>query len=200
MNADERRFVNEASKNHYMTEDQFVKKITSLAKKILPDKYIPIQKANLYYQITLDNNLNVTINPKEPMRGQSAFQTDLCIFLKKDNFLLPKVVFEFKDGISTHDVITYSNKAKRHKQIYPYLRYGLISYNLSKIPKRFFIHNDGLDFYLAIEKHINNLEIVLKSLIEEEIRMSNILESTIFGDGDYDFFRTKIEISNFKKF
>ena len=31
---------------------------------------------------------------------------------------------EFKQGLSTHDVLTYSAKATRHKQVYPYLRYG----------------------------------------------------------------------------
>lgn len=180
-----------------MGEDQFVKKVTALVKEVLSDEYIPIQKANLYYQLTLDDKLNLTVDPKIPKRGQSAFQTDLCIFLKKNDLLLPKVVFEFKEYLSTHDVITYSHKANRHKQIYPYLRYGLISYEMDTIPKRFFIHNEGMDFYLTIKNHINNLENVLKSLIEEEVKISNILESTIFGDKKYDFYRTNIQFENF---
>ena len=183
-----------------MNEDQFVEKVTSLVKEILPDQYVPIQKANLYYQITVDNNLNVTVDPKNPKRGQSAFQTDLCIFLKKSVVLLPKVVFEFKSSLSTHDVITYSNKAKRHKQIYPYLRYGLISYNISKIPKRFFIHNEGIDFYLALKEHLSSLETVLRSVIEEEVKMSDVFEATIFSDKEYDFFRTNVEFKNFKEY
>ena len=81
---------------------------------------------------------------------------------------LSKVVFEFKSNITTHDVITYSNKARRNKQIYPCLRYGLISYNLSTIPKRFFIHNEGLDFYLTIKEHSNNLETVLKVWLKKK--------------------------------
>jgi len=182
-----------------MNEDQFVAQVTQIAKKILPEDYVPVQKANLYYQIIVDNNLDVKVNLKEPARGSSAFQTDLCIFLKKGDVLLPKVVFEFKNDISTHDVITYSNKARRHKQIYPYLRYGLISYSLSTIPKRFFIHNEGLDFYLTIKEHVNNLETVFKSLIEEEVEISNVLESTMFGHKKYDFFRTTIEFKNFKQ-
>ena len=182
-----------------MNEDKFVKRVTRLVKEVLPYKYIPVQKANLYYQITVDNNLNVTVDPKKPVRGRSAFQTDLCIFLKKGNVLLPKVVFEFKNSISTHDVITYSNKAKRHKQIYPYLRYGLISYDISKIPKRFFIHNEGLDFYLTIKEHIDNVEIVLRNLIKEEVKISDVLESTIYGDKEYDFFRTTIEFKNVRE-
>ena len=147
-----------------MKEDLFVEKVTKLVKKILPDKYIPIPKANLYYQITLDNNLELKVDPKKPKRGQSAFQTDLCIFLKRRDLLLPKVVMEFKESLSTHDVITYSNKAKRHKQVYPYLRYGLISYNISKISKKFFLHNESLDFYLTLGKYKKNPEKILEKL------------------------------------
>ena len=31
---------------------------------------------------------------------------------------IPRVVMEFKQGLSTHDVLTYSAKATRHKQVY----------------------------------------------------------------------------------
>ncbi|MGB5099609.1 MAG: hypothetical protein WBN94_03300 [Methanothrix sp.] len=109
---------------------------------------------------------------------------------------IPKVVIEFKNALSTHDVITYSNKARRHKQVYPYLRYGLISYNISKIPKRFFIHNEDLDFYLTLKDHADNLYTVLLDLIKQELKISDILEATIFGDRDYDYFRTNIEFKN----
>lgn len=182
-----------------MKEDKFVSEVTNMMKKILPTKYIPIQKANLYYQINVDNNLNITVDPtREPRRGQSAFQTDLCIFLKKKDILLPKVVLEFKDSLSTHDVITYSNKAKRHKQIYPYLRYGLISYNTTKISKKFFTHNEGLDFYLTTDKNVKSLKRVIAKLIRQEIKISNILESTIFRDVSYNFYRVKVEFKNYR--
>ena len=38
------------------------------------------RSASLYYQVTLDNNLATTVDIKRPRRGNSAFQTDLCIF------------------------------------------------------------------------------------------------------------------------
>jgi hypothetical protein len=56
-----------------------------------------------------------------------------------------------------------------------------------------------LDFFLTIKEHVNNLGTVLKSLIEEEVEISNVLESTIFGHKKYDFFRTNIEFKNFKQ-
>ncbi|MGA3198298.1 MAG: hypothetical protein ABSD89_02715 [Halobacteriota archaeon] len=118
-----------------------VENVTQLMRGVLPEQLVLQQNAHLYYQIVADNNLNIRADLKNPKRGDSAFQTDLCIFLKKNDILLPKMFFEFKGrDITTHDIITYSNKAKRHKQIYPYLRYGLISYERSVIPKRFFIH------------------------------------------------------------
>jgi len=184
-----------------MDEDRFVKRVADLLEGKLPNGCILQKNANLFYQITLDNFLKPMVHFDErPKRGHSAFQTDLCIFLQKDNGQeiqnIPKVVIEFKSGLSTHDIITYSNKARRHKQVYPYLRYGLISYNISTIPKRFFIHNEDLDFYLALKDHADNLETVLVSLIKQELEISDILEGTIFGDHDYNYFRTNIEFKN----
>jgi hypothetical protein len=84
----------------------------------------------LFYQLTLDNELNL-IPPVDqlpkPRKGQPAFQTDLCVFEeKKEDLFIPRVVMEFKGSITTHDVLTYSAKARKHKQVYPYLRYGII--------------------------------------------------------------------------
>lgn len=177
-------------------EDLYVNEVVRIAQEVLPDQYVVKPKANLYYQITIDNELNVVVDPKRPMRGKSAFQTDLCIFMKKDKLLVPRVAIEFKQHITTHDIITYSNKARRHKHVYPYLRYGLISYQISEIPKRFFIHNESLDFYLTLEHYKNSLPEVIKDLITEELKMSVVLESTIFGEKSCDFFRTKVEFKN----
>jgi hypothetical protein len=183
-------------------ENEFVNDIEEKLREKLPNNYILQKNANLFYQITLDNNLRPMVNfDEDPRRGHSAFQTDLCIFLQKYDGQkikkIPKVVIEFKNALSTHDVITYSNKARRHKQVYPYLRYGLISYNISKIPKRFFLHNEDLDFYLALKNHFHDRVAVLIDLINKELKISDILESTIFGDHDYDYFRTNIEFGNF---
>ena len=41
---------------------------------------------------------------------------------------IPLVVMKIKFGrFKTHDVLTYSAKALKHKEIYPCLRYGLVS-------------------------------------------------------------------------
>jgi hypothetical protein len=68
---------------------------------------------------------------------------------------------------------------------------------LSTIPKRFFVHNESLDFILATKEHTESLQRLLRRLIKEELKQSDDLESTIFGRKKHDFFRTRIEFGNF---
>ena len=173
-----------------MREFEFIGEVVQLLQEqqIPPEQYVVRMNTNLHYQIIADNYLNITADLKNPKRGDYAFQTDLCIFLKKEKSILqkqdilpPKIVFEFKEKLTSHDVITYSNKARRHKRIYPYLRYGIICYGLWSIPKRFFIHNKALDFCLATAEDPKFRLEMLRKLIEEELEISNMLESTIFG-------------------
>ena len=75
----------------------------------------------LLYRVTVNNRLKMTVKPHDPKRGQSAFETDLCVFetVGSEPVKIPRVVMEFKQGLSTHDVLTYSAKATRHKQGVP---------------------------------------------------------------------------------
>ena len=89
---------------------------------------------------------------------------------------------EFKTRASTHDVLTYSAKARRHKQIYPYLRYGLIIARKETIPKRFFVHNEALDFCVATAAFSRNrLPMVIAKIVKREIDTSRALEQIAFG-------------------
>jgi hypothetical protein len=83
---------------------------------------------NLLYKVILDGNLEYRPkNPNNPKRGSLAFQTDLLISYRKNKRNIPIVAIETKfDSLSTHDILTYSAKAQKHKEIYPYLRYGLV--------------------------------------------------------------------------
>src|SRR3989344_1487695 len=129
-----------------MAEDIFVEEALNAAKEILADPLVIRRGAALLYQVTVNNQLELVVDPKKPVRGQSAFQTDLCVFEKVANGAeIPRVVLEFKQGLTTHDVLTYSTKARKHKQVYPYLRYGLVIGDEQNIPGRFFTHNEALD-------------------------------------------------------
>jgi hypothetical protein len=148
----------------------------------------------LLYQVTVDNQLRVTVDPRKPMRGQSAFETDLCLFDDvAPSTSLPRVVLEFKKSITTHDVLTYSAKARKHKQIYPYLRYGLVASAEPVIPRRFFTHNESLDFFLAVGGITpETLVESLRQLLEDEVGASRRLEGMAFGSRAVRLFRSEI--------
>jgi hypothetical protein len=86
---------------------------------------------------------------RSPKRGQFAFQTDILI--EKAEPAIPLVVVELKfGGFSTHDIIMYSSKATRRKELYPYLRYGFVVGGSDALSKKFLTHNQGVDFAMSI--------------------------------------------------
>jgi len=184
-----------------MNESEFVDIFEKAANQIIGNKLNIIKGANLYYELSLDKNLQLSVDlSKKPMRGNSAFQTDICIFEKSRKILIPRVVIEFKTGISTHDVITYSCKAGKHKKIYPWLRYGLLASEHQLIPDRFFIHNEFLDFFITAKKFKkgDKLLSMVKDLINKEVRTSRTLEKIFFGENQYNYYRTETIFRDFK--
>lgn len=161
-----------------MNEERFAKLVGDELAEIIGSKYEVRQGAPLYYEVPISNRLEIEIDPTKPIRGQYAFQTDLCIFERMEaELLIPRVVLEFKLRLTTHDVLTYSTKARRHKQVYPYLRYGLIIRDVPTIPPRFFRHNDGLDFAIAL----NGCSVArscdhIRELVKLELEASDCLD------------------------
>lgn len=177
-----------------MKESQFVVEALEAAKDVLTPPLSIERGAALLYEVTVDNRLELRVDPKAPKRGQSAFQTDLCVFEEKEpGVKIPRVVLEFKTRITTHDVITYSSKARRHKQVYPYLRYGLVMGRQAHIPDRVFKHNEALDFLVAAEAFATNrLHEIVSSTLKEEITASRLLERIATKDCKPHVFRTQI--------
>jgi len=88
-------------------ESKFVDIALEAAQKALEPPLFIKRGAALLYQVTVDNRLALTVDPRKPMRGESAFQTDLCVFEEKaPDVLIPRVVLEFKTSITTHDLIS----------------------------------------------------------------------------------------------
>jgi hypothetical protein len=164
-------------------EDKFVSRFEKVATRILPSRLIIRRGSSLLYEVTVDNRLQIRVDPRRPSRGHAAFQTDLCVFeILAADLEIPRVVLEFKTRLSTHDVLTYSAKARRHKQIYPYLRYGLIIARYKAVPKRFFLHNEALDFCVAAAAfNAKQLPTVVAKLVKREVRTSRHLEDIAFG-------------------
>lgn len=167
-----------------MTEDRFVGTMERVIAGLLPKKLEVMRGAALLYEIKVDNRLEFTVKPSAPVRGQSAFQTDLCIFERLGKSLrIPRVVLEFKASVTTHDLLTYSAKARKHKHIYPYLRYGLVASKDAVVPSKFYTHNEALDFMLAAGGVARRAAgAAMRALIRQEIATSRSMEALIFGD------------------
>jgi hypothetical protein len=178
-----------------MAEDPFVRIALSAISASLSTPLSVEQGAPLLYEVRVDNNLKITVDPRSPTRGQSAFETDLCVFEhKSDEVRIPRVVLEFKASVTTHDIITYSSKARRHKFIYPYLRYGLVASKVKSVPRKYFVHNEGLDFMLAVgglTKKLGKAELL--QLVSTEVAASRTLESLVFGARTTHLVRNAIE-------
>jgi hypothetical protein len=132
-------------------EQQFSDLLCKTLKAKFEPAYAVSEKKALLYKIHLDPDLHIQPAPStgaeiQPKRGVYAFETDLLV----EHARRPLVVFELKLGISSHDVITYSAKAAKHKEIYPFLRYGLLIGGQASVDARFFTHNFDLDFVLAM--------------------------------------------------
>ena len=183
------------------TESTFVAVARSLIAEDLRGHRLDIrQGAVLLYQVTVDNNLRIMSEAqvRAPRRGDSAFQTDLCLFEQmSEEVWLPRVVLEFKTTITTHDVLTYSAKATKHKQVYPYLRYGLVAENEKNVPGRFFTHNEGMDFCLSLRGLSDQESIAaFRRLLREELECSRLLERVAFGGCESRLFRSQIVLDN----
>jgi hypothetical protein len=181
-------------------ESMFVDVAHRLIERGFRGKPLEVRRgAALLYQVTVSNRLEV-MSPervRSPKRGDSAFETDLCVFERKDEDVwLPRVVMEFKTDVTTHTLMTYSTKAERHKQIYPYLRYGLIASSLKQIPGRFFKHNEGLDFFLCTKDLTKQqTEKAFASMLEAEIGCSRLLEEVAFGSNSARLYRSHIIVA-----
>jgi hypothetical protein len=81
------------------------------------------------------------------------YQTDVLIIERTTTDVWkPRVVIEGKiDSVTTHDAITYSEKAFAHKRVHPYLRYGILLGHRKHypLPGRLFRHGLYFDFMVS---------------------------------------------------
>lgn len=165
-----------------MTENEWTKSISELLNKEFNKSglYVDVLKKIPYSQEILDYDENWNPNYMEPTR----FETDLIIYEKDDGKFIPRIIIESKLGnVSTHDAITYSTKAKEHKNITPFLRYGIMLGNRGEypLPGRLFRHGTNFDFMISF-KTTNPSKIekeAFSELIKKEISYSKKLEEML---------------------
>lgn len=121
-----------------------------------------------------------------PQKSLMSYQTDLLIReTSKDGSWKPRLIVEVKiESVSTHDAITYSQKAAAHKNLHPYLRYGfLIGGNKeASLPGRLIRHGLEFDFmvsWTSLEPSVSEVRGLAK-LILDEVEASRSLESIVF--------------------
>lgn len=129
--------------------------------------------------------------------NSAAFETDLCVIEIDGQY--PRVVMEFKTRITTHDILIYSSKAKKHKQIYPLLRYGLVIERDNNIPERFFTHNESLDFCVAVgslKDDQHQLIQFFQALVNDEIQAAQQIANISNGKTKVSSYSLRPEIKS----
>jgi hypothetical protein len=91
-------------------------------------------------------------------------------------------VIECKQGVSTHDALTYSAKAATHKQVHPYLRYGfLLAGYESALPGRLIRHGAYFDFMMfwSAQEPTKSEWADLVEVLADEIETSRTLQALV---------------------
>ncbi len=114
----------------------------------------------------------------------AGYETDLLVYdARDDGHWIPRVVVECKKGsITTHDALTYSTKAATHKQVHPYLRYGILIGDLGpSLPGRLIRHGAYFDFMVAwrSETPTGNEWRELVQMLKDEIVASRMLHALL---------------------
>jgi len=126
------------------------------------------------------------LNDKPEGKNIIKYETDLLVFQKIDNEKWkPRIIIGGKiNSVTTHDAITYSQKASTHKNVHHYLRYGILLGNRKHypLPGRLFRHGAYFDFMLswrAFEPTEDEWKDFIK-IINSEIVYSMQLEEILF--------------------
>lgn len=118
---------------------------------------------------------------------ETSFETDMVIYEKYSDRIVPRVIIESKVGtVSTHDAITYSHKAMYHKNVIPFVRYGIMlgARETYPLPGRLFRHGTNFDFlfsfvdYLPSEKEVSTFVEMVKKEITYSRQFEEILTNS----------------------
>ena len=114
-------------------------------------------------------------NKSEPGYSKvSSYQTDILVSqILTEKQWVPRIVIECKlNSVSTHDAITYSIKASTHKNVHPYLRYGILS-AIEKdypLPGRLMRHGAPFEFMVSWKGYKagpDEWNVLIKLLVKE---------------------------------
>jgi hypothetical protein len=172
-----------------MNENQFTDYLIKKLDLDISPLLIETRKSVLY-EMAIDDqgrvDMGVDSDTGEPVRGGGkGFQQDILIYEEKidgNTSIIPRVIAEVKlRSVTTHDSIVYSEKARRIKRIYPFVRFGLILAEIQNIPGRVLRLGEHFDFIHTIKNPPSYSDIkVCRSLFNSEIKMSKELSKILF--------------------
>jgi len=171
-------------------EEAFGEKLAKRLRPVLPSKYSIETKRSLLYAVSFDDQgvLQLGQNPnREPTRGGgTGFEQDLLLFERSSDgqtSIIPRVSVELKfGGVSTHDSIVYSEKARRIRTIYPFVRYGLILGGVEHVPARTLRLGTEFDFIVATPDRISSAALDrISKLLRLELRLSSKITAVLRG-------------------
>lgn len=158
-------------------ENEWTKSIAELLRKELDEeKYLVVCFERVPYATLIKDNGDVDV---------WKYEVDLLIKEKVNNEYMPRLIIESKyNCISSHDVITYNDKAKCHKSLYCGLKYGMmVGKCKDSVPSRFVQHGDNFDFIIAFkddeptEKEFK----VFVDIIKDNLYSGNKMENIVFN-------------------
>ena len=137
-------------------------------------------------KLTYANEI-IKYNNDKPIYNDMKYETDILVYeVDSNENWIPRVVIEGKiNSVTTHDAITYSKKAQTHKNVHPYLRYGILLGNRKRypLPGRLFRHGSHFDFmssWKSFDPSDSEFENLL-NIVDKEIKASKELEEMIFN-------------------
>jgi hypothetical protein len=169
-----------------MTEREWVKTLVSGMEDFLREKADNIRVTE-GFRLPYSSEIKMYSGKRPSVFNQIGYETDILIFeqVDSDNWK-PRIIIETKiNRVSTHDAITYSQKAQTHKIVHPYLRYGILigNRNHHSLPGRLFRHGHHFDFMQSWKDFSadDNEWIELMGILENEIAASKTLEEILFN-------------------
>jgi len=153
-------------------------------------------------------------NGEKISRVRNAFQTDIGLIYRsqkneenenkeeenKEKIYLVIIEVKGSSNITTHDILQYSSKARKHKCIYPWLRYGMVwSSPEEGVPRRFYTNNESLDFAFNFNEDVdNNFQNFYENVLRKQIIMSLKLHKIHDGGTGTSYFSSNIDFGSMK--
>jgi hypothetical protein len=169
-----------------MTEVEWVKLFAPAVEdrlRVVDPRLSVLTGKKLPYANEIVSYKNAEINDSDFM----DYETDLLVSeSSEEGIWKPRVIVEakYRGSITTHDAITYSHKAFTHRQVHPYLRYGILigEREHHPLPGRLFRHGTQFDFMLswvATEPTWIEMDAFVE-VLTKEVAASRIMEEIIF--------------------